>query len=99
MFPTLLKATRAAAIATIAFITPGCAQPQVSPEMRSEAKALMHACRADYEQLCSGVSRGGGRILACLKAHAGDLSAGCADALGEAAALKDRAAAAGVLPK
>ena len=72
---------------------------QASPQMRSEAMALMQACRADYQRLCSDVVPGGGRILACLHLHAGALSAACAQAMPRADALKDSAAAAGVQPR
>jgi|GEM_PF-4141164 hypothetical protein len=39
------------------------------------------ACRPDVERLCSGVERGGGRIIACLRAHEADLAPPCRDAL------------------
>jgi hypothetical protein len=43
------------------------------------------ACRPDVERFCSSVVPGGGRIIACLRDHAADLSQPCRD---EAAALK-----------
>jgi Cysteine rich repeat len=73
------------------------AQAQVSPQMRSEA--LMMACRGDYDRLCAGVTPGGGRVLACLQNHTNQLSTACGQAVPRAQALKDRAAAAGVMPK
>ena len=72
---------------------------QVPPNLRSEAVALMRLCRTDYDRLCAGVQPGGGRILACLQSHAPDLGTACAQAMPRAAALKNDAAAAGILPK
>ena len=46
------------------------------------AKAgLLSYCRADAERLCPGVPPGGGRIVACLKAHKLEVSVGCAKAV------------------
>jgi hypothetical protein len=75
------------------------AQAQVSPQMRSEAIALMQVCRSDYDRLCTGVRPGGGRVLACLQNHTNQLSAACGQAVPRAQSLRDSAAAAGVLPK
>jgi len=74
-------------------------QTQITPQMRSEARAVMQACRADHDRLCGGVTPGGGRILACLQSHAGQLTATCAQTLPRAQALRDRAVSAGVAPK
>ncbi len=35
------------------------------------------ACRADVERLCAGIPAGGGRIAACLKANAAQVSPPC----------------------
>lgn len=43
---------------------------QVAMETRSD-------CRADASRLCQGVQPGGGRIRACLSAHATELSPAC----------------------
>ena len=43
--------------------------------------AVEAACNADYKKLCSGVTPGGGRILACMKEKNSQLSAGCRTAL------------------
>ncbi len=75
------------------------AQAQVSPQMRGEAIGLMQVCRGDYDRLCAGVMPGGGRVLACLQNHTNQLSAACGQAMPRAQALKDSAAAAGVMPK
>nr|AWM11347.1 hypothetical protein CIT39_28740 [Bradyrhizobium symbiodeficiens] len=74
-------------------------QTQVTPQMRSEARAVMQACRADYDRHCSDVTPGGGRILACLQSHAGQLTSTCAQTLPRAQALRAGAASAGVAPK
>jgi hypothetical protein len=41
-------------------------------------------CRAELETHCAGVDVGEGRVAQCLKDHAGELSAGCSQALTEA---------------
>lgn len=74
-------------------------QTQITPQMRSEARAVMQACSADHDRLCSDVAPGGGRILACLQSHAGQLTATCAQTLPRAQALRDSAVSAGVAPK
>ena len=85
------------AVASASLPLPAAAQ--APPEMRSEAMTLMRLCRSDYDRLCRGVLPGGGRILACLQSHAGALSRPCAQVMGRAQVLKDKAAAAGVLPR
>jgi hypothetical protein len=67
--------------------------------MRSEAIALMRACRSDYDRLCAGVQPGGGRVLACLQNHVSQLSAACGQAVPRAQSLRDSTTAAGAAPK
>ncbi len=76
--------------------------------MRTMARALLltmlaagaaraeDACRADVERLCAGIPRGGGRIMACLKANSAQLSPGCkADLASVARKVREVGAACG----
>jgi hypothetical protein len=87
------------AIALALAVLPAAAQTQASPQLRAEAMTVMQLCRTDYDGLCAGVTPGGGRILACLQNHAGDLSPECAQAIPRAEALKVQAEQSGALPK
>jgi hypothetical protein len=95
--PALALASLASVSAALAVAAP--VQAQVPLQMRGEAIALMQVCRGDYDRLCADVVPGGGRVLACLQSHINQLSAACGQAMPRAQALKDRAAAAGVMPK
>ncbi len=48
-----------------------------SPQV-AQARA---ACASDVQKLCAGVPSGGGRIVACLKQHKGQVSDGCKQAI------------------
>jgi hypothetical protein len=52
----------------------------MSPAVHAQS-ALMAYCKPDVERLCPGVKMGGGRIIACLKAHQNEMTVGCAKAL------------------
>jgi hypothetical protein len=41
-------------------------------------------CSTDVVSLCAGVKPGGGRVLACLQSHVGELSVGCSTILSKA---------------
>jgi hypothetical protein len=41
-------------------------------------------CTTDVSSLCAGVKPGGGRVLACLQSHVGELSVGCSTILSKA---------------
>ena len=41
-------------------------------------------CATDVRSLCADVKPGGGRVLACLQSHVGDLSVGCSTILSKA---------------
>jgi hypothetical protein len=45
--------------------------------LREEVMILRRACGPDYRALCPEVRPGGGRAIACLRAHARDLSPRC----------------------
>jgi hypothetical protein len=47
------------------------------------ALAQAPGCRADLEKFCPGVEPGGGRIAACLKKNAAQLSPGCKERVAE----------------
>ena len=68
-----------ATIAALAVTVAGSidAQTQASAEMQSQRRALAQVCRGDYARFCSTVQPGGGRVLACLQQHLGELSAEC----------------------
>jgi acetyl esterase/lipase len=51
-----------------------------------DLRALIQACRGDYQRLCAGVQPGNGAIAACLRQHEDEVSAGC-----KAAAAQQRA--------
>jgi hypothetical protein len=51
-----------------------------SSALAQQAEAMKY-CRADVARLCPGVQMGGGRIIACLKAHKEEVSIGCGKAL------------------
>jgi Cysteine rich repeat len=48
---------------------------------RQQAHLLRTDCSADFEKFCSTVQLGGGRGVACLKAHAAELTQLCQSAL------------------
>ena len=54
----------------------------------TEGGGPMAACRQDVQTLCPGVPHGGGRIMACLKSHAAEVSTGCKAAIKEAHARR-----------
>jgi hypothetical protein len=68
----------------LAAIVGGVLRPQslyaqaVPPQALADARA---ACASDVQKLCAGVPPGGGRIIACLKQHQGEVSDGCKQAI------------------
>lgn len=80
-------------------VAPRPAQAQASSRMQTEVMAVAQACRIDIGQHCANVQRGGGRILACLQSHSGELTPSCRGAMPKAEALRSQGAAAGMSPK
>jgi Cysteine rich repeat len=52
---------------------------------QDQLAVIRAACAEDAQKLCAGVQPGGGRIVACLKAHKDSLSDQCKQAAGQAA--------------
>ena len=65
--------------------------PFATADEASALAALRAGCADDAQKLCAGVPSGGGRILACLKAHKDQLSTQCKQAA-QAASLSNNSA-------
>jgi hypothetical protein len=59
-----------------------CAAAAQSALAQDQLAAIRAACAEDAQKLCAGVQPGGGRIVACLKAHKDSLSDQCRKAAG-----------------
>lgn len=59
------------------------AESQMTPQMRSQAKKVFQACKADIKQYCKEVQPGDGRIAACLRTNQENLAPVCQAALAE----------------
>jgi hypothetical protein len=70
-----------------------------SAQQQNPQAPLRQACAADFKSLCSGVQPGGGRIKACLREHADQLSPSCKSALVDAAASRQAKPSAGQLAR
>jgi hypothetical protein len=62
----------------------GSAQSSAPTTPRQELMLVRQSCGGDFRAYCSGVPLGGGRAIACLRAHADALSPQCGDALSAA---------------
>ncbi len=51
---------------------------------RSRLRGVMESCGDDLKEHCSGVERGGGGVLRCLRAHESELTPACRGAIGAA---------------
>ena len=67
----VLALSVASVLSLVVAVTAACAQPPA-------------ACSQDVDKLCKGITPGGGRLLACLKSHEGDVSKECKQALAHA---------------
>lgn len=65
--------------AATAGATPSAPPPQMS--RRAEIRLLRADCGADFRSFCADTQPGGGRALACLRAHGPQLSQPCQSAL------------------
>ena len=78
-------------LACAALALAGSAAAQPGGEGGKGGGAVRGACRADIEQLCAGVQRGGGRIMQCLREHQDGVSPDCKSAMAAArASRRDR---------
>ncbi|TWB19112.1 cysteine rich repeat protein [Nitrospirillum amazonense] len=68
-------------LAPMAAFAQSQAQSQDGQPAHPAARAAMKACQPDRQALCKDEQPGGGRVLACLKAHEDKLSADCKAAL------------------
>ncbi len=75
------------AVPVIGFVAMAAFADDAAPPPEGGAMA---ACRQDVQTLCPGVQRGGGRIMACLKSHAPEVSSGCKTAIKEAHARREQ---------
>ena len=82
--PASTSAAAAAAPATAA-APAAAAAPPAAHSPREEAHALRAHCGGDFQKFCSNVQLGGGQGVACLRAHAADLTPGCRQTLMSAA--------------
>ena len=57
-------------------------------QMKEALKEVGKACEEDIHFLCEGIRPGGGRIAACLKQSASEVSAGCKAQIAAAKAAK-----------
>lgn len=74
-------ASSSAAAAPAAPQTAAPAQYAAPMSPREQLMVLRQSCGDDYRALCRGVQFGGGRAIACLRAHAASLSPQCGQAL------------------
>jgi hypothetical protein len=81
----MIKVVTAVATAIVVLADAACAQQQPAGPSGLQ---IAEACGGDIDRLCPGVPPGQGRIKACMKEHASQLSAPCFDALMAAAAAK-----------
>jgi Cysteine rich repeat len=80
------SSSAAAAAAPAAAVAPAAATtPPAAHSPREQAHVLRAQCGGDFQKFCSNVPLRGGQGVACLRAHAADLTPGCRQALMSAA--------------
>ena len=52
--------------------------------MQAQVITAERDCAVDVKSLCAGITPGGGRVLACIQSHIGELSVGCSSRLSKA---------------
>ena len=67
-------------------LSPSCKERVA--QMKEALKEVQAACEEDIHFLCAGIEPGGGRIAACLKQSANEVSPGCKARIAEAKAGK-----------
>lgn len=88
--PAASSNTRAPAAATAAApASAAAAAPAAAGDhplsAREEVHVLRAKCAGDFQKFCSNVQAGGGRGVACLRAHQAELTPACRSALASAA--------------
>lgn len=87
---------RACLISHAAELSPVC--KQAGEQLQAFRDTVHPGCHADAQRLCQGVEKGGGRILACLQSHPGQLSPTCQEQVNQRLARKAGAAPAPAAP-
>jgi hypothetical protein len=77
---TLAQVFMCAATAAGVFGVAALAETPSDAERLAQA-SIRSVCRADFARLCSNEKPGGGRVIACFKEHASELSPECRDGL------------------
>lgn len=77
----LALASSVPALAAQASSSPMAGVTDVGAAPRAGGHGAMKACKSDRQKYCAGVEKGGGRVMACMKQHAADLSPGCKSAI------------------
>lgn len=78
---------RSSKLVWIVSLLVGCAGTAAWPQ-QGRAASVREACAADYQKLCAGTQPGGGRVAACFKQNADQLSQQCRSALSAAKSAK-----------
>ncbi len=87
---------RACLVAHAAELSPACSQ--AGGQLQAYRESVHPGCRADVQRLCQGTEKGGGRILACLQSHPGQLSPACQEQVNQRLAKRANSAPAAPAP-